>query len=151
MLIAWHKRLQNIVGCWCRCILHILKRHRLFYNDFLLFFVLFDVLKKKEPSSVDTHTHNTTRIYMELHARVGATFLIFTTLPLPDMLHHMKNASRTLQISSLSSMNSVTAMPTLMTASLARSVSSTSIAHNLQEWPTHSACFTSPRKPRENA
>jgi hypothetical protein len=53
--------------------------------------------------------------------------------------------------SSLSSTNSVTATTTLMTAFLAPSVSSTSIAHNLQEWPTNSACFNSPRKPRENA
>jgi hypothetical protein len=29
LIIARHKRLQNIVGCWCRCVLHILKRHRL--------------------------------------------------------------------------------------------------------------------------
>jgi membrane protein YqaA with SNARE-associated domain len=29
LLIAWRKKLQNIVGCWCRHVLHILKRHRL--------------------------------------------------------------------------------------------------------------------------
>jgi hypothetical protein len=71
-----------------------------------------------------------------LAARVGVTFLIFTKLPLLD-----------LQISSLSSTNSVpTATTTLMTAFLAPSVSSTSIAHNLQEWPTNSACSGSPRE-----
>jgi hypothetical protein len=51
------------------------------------------------------------------------------------------------KISSLTSTTSVPATTTLMTAFLAPSVSSTSIAHNLQEWPTNSPCFTS--APRE--
>ena len=37
LLIGWHKKLQNIVGCWCRCVLHILKRHRL-KTDFNRYF-----------------------------------------------------------------------------------------------------------------
>jgi hypothetical protein len=66
LLIAWHKRLQNIVGCWCRCVLHILKRHRLktdfnkqIVATFFLWWLLFSE-SDEDFSALNSYTTTTT-------------------------------------------------------------------------------------------